>query len=180
MLPLIPIALSLAPMLARWLGGAEAGAVTAQVAEAARAVVGTDDPAEVAQRIEADPAKRADLAIELANIAAEREAAERQAWVEELRVAAADRADARQMARAGGALAWGAGLVTAASFGLLAAVLGLLAVADVPEANRDVLQLLVGSIAAMASTAAAFWVGSSAGSAGKSGLFGSPLGTGRG
>ena len=180
MLPIIPIALSLAPMLARWLGGTEAGAVAQQVSQAARAVIGSDDPAAVQAAIEADPAKRADLAVELARIAAEREQQQHQALLEELRVAAADRADARAMARAGGPLVWGAGLVTIAAFLLLAVVLGVLAFVNVPEGNRDVLQLLAGTVAAMAGGAATFWVGSSAGSAGKSGLLGGPFGQGRG
>lgn len=95
MLPLIPIALSLAPALARWLGGNDAGAVTAQVAEVARAVVGSDDAAQVAAALEADPAKRADLQVELARIAAEHEAREHETRVEEMRIAAAGAADAR-------------------------------------------------------------------------------------
>lgn len=178
MAPLIPLALTLAPMLARYLGGSQAGEVAAGVAQAARAVVGTDDVAEVEAAIAADPMKRADLTLELAQIAAEREAAEHAARVEELRIAAGDRADARQMARSG-PLAWGAGLVTVAAFLLLGGVLVLLALVDVPAGNRDVLQLLAGSIAAMAGAAASFWVGSSAGSAGKSGLLGGPFARGR-
>lgn len=180
MLPLIPIALSLAPMLARWLGGNDAGAVAARVAEAARAVVGSDDPATVEAAIGADPTKRADLAIELARIAAEREAAEHNARVEELRIAAADRADARGMARAGGALAWGAGLVTWASFLMLTGLVAILALADVPAGNRELLVTITGGVLVLVQAAAGFWVGSSSGSAAKSGLMGAPpFGAGR-
>jgi hypothetical protein len=184
MLPLIPIALSLAPALARWLGGNDAGAVTAQVAEVARAVVGSDDAGQVAAALEADPAKRADLQIELARIAAEREAAEHAARIEEMRVAAADRADARQMARGGGPLALGAGLVTAASFLMLAGLVGLLTMADIPGGSRELLVTIAGGVLVLVQSAAAFWVGSSAGSAAKSGLMGGvaggPFGQGRG
>lgn len=184
MLPLIPLALSLAPELARWLGGATAGAVAGQVAEAARAVVGTDDPGQVAARLEADPARRADLQIELARIAADRDAEEHAARAEELRIAAADRADARQMARGGGALAWGAGLVTAASFLMLAGLIALLTLAEIPGGSRDLLVTIAGGILVLVQSAAAFWVGSSAGSAAKSGLMGGgasgPFGQGRG
>jgi hypothetical protein len=181
MLPaLIPLALTLAPMLARHLAGAEAAAVTAQVAEAARAVVGTDDAEEVRARLEADPTRRADLAIELARIAAEREAAEHAAQVEALRIAAADRTDARSMARAGGLLGLGALLVTVISALLLTSVLGVLAFTEIPPGNRDVVMMLAGAIAGMATAAFQFWVGSSSGSAGKSGLLGVPFGQGRG
>lgn len=176
MLPLIPIALTLAPALARYLGGNDAGAIAGQVAEAARAVVGTDDADQVVARLEADPAKRADLQIELARIAAEREAAEHAARVEELRIAAADRAGARDMARGGGALAWGAGLVTAASFLMLAGLVALLALAELPQGSRDLLVTIAGGILVLVQSAAAFWVGSSAGSAAKSGLMGGSAG----
>lgn len=174
MAPLIALALSLAPELLRHVAGDRAGDVAAGVATAARAVVGTDDAAEVEARIAADPLKRADFAVEIASIALERERAEHQARVEELRIAASDRADARAMARSG-PLAWGAGLVTGCCLALLAAVLGVLALVEVPPGNRDVLLQLTGTIATMAGGAVAFWVGSSAGSAGKSGLLGGPF-----
>ncbi len=184
MLPLIPLALTLAPSLARWLGGNDAGAVTAQVAEVARAVVGTDDAGQVAARIDADPSKRADLQVELARIAVEYDAREHEARVEEMRVAAADRASARQMAQSGSALAWGAATVTGLSFALLAAVLASLVFADIPAGNREIVNMLAGLIATAFISAVTFWVGSSAGSAGKSGLMGGsgtlPFGQGRG
>lgn len=178
MAPLLALGLTLIPALARHLAGDQAGTVVAHVAEAARAVVGTDDAAEVEAAIAADPAKRGELMVELARIAAERDAAEHAARVEELRIAAGDRADARQMARSG-PLAWGAGVFGVAAFLLLAAVLAILALVDVPAGNRDVVQLLAGSIAAMAGAVINFWLGSSAGSAGKSGLLGGPFVRGR-
>jgi len=180
MLPaLIPIALSLAPLLAKWVGGRDAGAVAAEVATAARSVVGTDDPSEVAAQIEADPAKRGELAVELSRIAAAREEEEHRQRVRELEIAAQDRADARQMARVG-ALAWGASLVTGAAFLLLAGTLGVLAFVEVPAGSREVLLMLAGVVAAMAKDGASFWLGSSASSAGKSGLLHRPLAASQG
>lgn len=167
MLPLIPLALTLAPYLARTLAGDRAGDTAQAVAQVVQAATGTDDPA-LAEAALADPEARATAMRGLAQIALEQE-----------RVAAADRADARQMARGGGALAWGAGAVTVLSFILLAAVLGALVFAEVPQGNREVLNMLAGSIAAMAGAAVTFWVGSSAGSAAKSGALGGPFAQGK-
>lgn len=172
MLPLIPLALTLAPMLARWLGGNDAAAVAGQVAEVARAVVGTDDPAEVAARLEADPAKRADMQVELARIAAEREGREHAARVEELRIAAQDRADARGMARGGGPLAWGAALMSIAVTALFgfACVSVFAGWVTIGEAGGSA--LLLGALIAAFADVRGFWTGSSASSAAKSGLMG--------
>jgi hypothetical protein len=169
MLPLIPLALTLAPYLARVLAGDRAGAAAQGVAQAVQAVTGTDDPVQAEAALAEAPALRADLSARLAEIALEAE-----------RVAAADRADARAMARSGGALAWGAGAVTVLSFVLLGAVLGALVFAEVPDGNREVLNMLAGSVAGMFGAAVTFWVGSSAGSAAKSGSLGGPFGQGRG
>lgn len=172
--PILMGALSLAPYLARWVIGPQAQQTTEAVVTATKAVFGTDDPTEVQAAMEAHPDKRAAYLVELAQIDRDREAAEHARRVEELRIAAADRADARQMARSG-TLAWGAGLVTAAAFALLAALGAVLALVDVPAGNREVLLMLGGTVAGMAGAAAQFWVGSSAGSAGKSGLIGAPF-----
>ena len=175
LIPLIPLALQLVPLLARHLGGAEAGAVAGQVTEVVRRVVGSDDPDQAAAAIEADPAMRAELTVALARIASDREMAEIAAIVEAARIAATDRADARAMARSG-PLAWGAGLVTAGAFLMLLGLGMVLALVEVPPGNREVLLMLAGTVTAMAGAAAQFWVGSSAGSAGKSGLLGGPGG----
>jgi hypothetical protein len=168
MLPLIPLALTLAPYLTRLLAGDRAGDTAQAVARVVETATGTSDPAQAEAALAADPAARDAVLRGLAEIALEHE-----------RVAAADRADARAMARSGGALAWGAGAVTVLSFLLLAAVLGALVFAQVPDGNREVLNMLAGSIAAMAGAAVTFWVGSSAGSAAKSGSLGGPFGQGR-
>lgn len=168
MLPLIPLALTLAPYLTRLLAGDRAGDTAQAVTQVVRSVTGTDDPAAAEAAISADPATREAVLRGLAEIALEHE-----------RVAAADRADARQMAQAGGALAWGAGAVTVLSFALLVAVLGALVFAEIPEGNREIVNMLAGSVAAMFGSAVTFWVGSSAGSAAKSGSLGGFFGQGR-
>lgn len=66
--PLIPVALSVLPALAEWLGGARAGDVAERAAGVVRAVTGTDDPAAAAAVLQ-DPAKHAEMQIRLAEIA---------------------------------------------------------------------------------------------------------------
>jgi hypothetical protein len=84
MLPLIPLALSLAPYLTRALAGDRAGDTAQAVAQAVQTAAGTDDPAQAEATLAADPGARADLMARLAEIGVEGE-----------RIAAADRADAR-------------------------------------------------------------------------------------
>ncbi|MDB5371801.1 MAG: hypothetical protein JWP04_443 [Belnapia sp.] len=160
MLALIPLALSLAPYLGRWLGGALGSgstdaaigaAVATQAAELVRTVTGTDDPAEAAAILEADPAKRADLQIRLAEIANARETAYY-----------AEVANARQqtidLAKTGSSLAWGAPLVTLLVFGLFAYT-----VVGSPPADVGTLE----TIKTVFIAACTYWIGSSRGSAAK-------------
>lgn len=84
MLPLIPLALTLAPYLARLLAGDRAGDTAQAVARVVETATGTSDPAQAEAALAGDPALRADLSAQLAEIAVQRE-----------RVAAAEMADAR-------------------------------------------------------------------------------------
>jgi len=173
LLPLAPLLISVLPDLGRHLFGRTGETVARGAADVVREVIGTDDPATVEEALK-DPAKVDELRIRLAEIAANAEAAARKAELDELAAIMADRADARQMAQ-GGSLAFGAKLVTVASFILFTGVLALLALVDIPSGNRETLFMLAGTIASMVGAATQFWVGSSAGSAGKSGLLGGPL-----
>ncbi|MFH5927160.1 hypothetical protein [Roseomonas xinghualingensis] len=102
---LLPLALGLAPELAKWVAGDKAGTVAAQAAEMVRTVTGTDDPA-ASEAILADPVKNAELRIRLAEIAAQREAAADLARLEMFRAATADAASARDMAGKSSLIAW--------------------------------------------------------------------------
>src|SRR5690349_10579726 len=85
MLAILPLILSIAPEIARWIGGKDAGNVTAAVTSAVKSVTGTDDPDAAASTITADPAKAAELRVQLAKIAADAETAQRQADLEVLK-----------------------------------------------------------------------------------------------
>lgn len=160
MLPLIPVALALAPSLGRWLGGligsgstdaAIGAAVATQAAEMVRSVVGTDDPTEATAILDADPVKRAELQIRLAEIANARETAYY-----------AEVANARQfnldLVKQGSFLAWGAPMVSVAVLGLFTYVVvtGAVLEVDIRETLKNLAVACVG-----------YWIGSSRGSAAK-------------
>ena len=102
MLPLIPLAISLAPQIARWLFGDKAAEVTADVASAVQIVTGHDPgtaagAAAAAAAMAANAALTIQLQQRLAEIAAQREAeanreadAARLAQLEEFRLQLAD------------------------------------------------------------------------------------------
>lgn len=102
--PLIPVALSVLPALAEWLGGARAGDVAGRAADVVRAVTGTDDPAQAAAAL-ADPAKYAELQIRLAEITAQ----ERQAMLADVANA---RAQTLALSEQGSPIAWGAPILS--------------------------------------------------------------------
>src|ERR1700712_3861442 len=85
MLAIMPLILSLAPEIARWIGGNQAAGVTAAVADAVRSVAGTDNPEDAAKALAADPTKAAELRVQLAKIAADAETAQRASELEALK-----------------------------------------------------------------------------------------------
>lgn len=95
MLPLIPIALSLAPQIGEWLFGKTGGQVAAAATQVVQAVTGTTDPDAVAAVLSRDPAKATELQVRLAEIAAKAASDARQADLEELRTLVAS--DAAQV-----------------------------------------------------------------------------------
>ena len=160
---LLPLVASLAPGLIKHMAGDKAGAIAGEVVAAVTRVAGSDDPAKVDLAL-ADPARAAELRIELARI-------ESSAETERLRLVLADVAGARDqtvdLARAGSPIAWGAPVVSAlvlVAFGF--ALYGIVA-REIPEGSRELALLLLGGLLGMAQAVVAYWVGSSAGSARK-------------
>lgn len=151
MLALLPLALSLAPQIAKWLGGDTAAAVTSQVGGIIQTVTGTADPAEAEAVLMADPAKRAEVQIKLAEIAAAREAAQ-------LEDTANARAQQLALVQANSWLAWGAPMVSVAVLGLFTYVVvsGAVLEVDIRETLKNLAVACVG-----------YWIGSSRGSAAK-------------
>ena len=164
------IALDLAPELGRWLFGPEAAPVAAAVQGAVQAATGTADPAAQAAAL-ADPALAVRLRVGLAGIAAARaDAAEADAearLASRLADVAGARAMALQLAQAGGPMAWGAPITSLVVLTTFGTVVGLVLLRAVPPGSETVLNVLLGTLAAMATNVVGYWVGSSAGSARK-------------
>lgn len=161
----ISIALSLAPFIpsvVRWVAGDAAGTVAKTAVDLATTVAGVADPASAVAAIAADP----QLQLQLTQAWAQQELGLFQAETERLRVEAADRADARARGTASAdrlpaALAL---LITAGFFGLL----GALAWIQVPEANENVLNIMVGTLGGSWVSVVSYYFGSSSSSAAKS------------
>jgi lysozyme len=166
--PMVPLAIPLlqaaaaavAPTVATWLGSAIGGkagdAVAAAATAAVTAVTGTDDPSRAAQLL-ADPEKAAELTRRLAEI-----------QLDQLRLEAADRADARKqtvdLARLGSPLAWGTAVVSGWILLLFGVVLiGEMAGHLVGDGSKKLLEYMLIGVGA-------YWLGSSRGSAEKTDL----------
>ena len=186
---LLPLILGIAPQLAEHLFGSNGGSIAAQVAGAVRAATGADldapggaDAAILA--IQGKSELAAQLHTQLASIAAtaqaERDRAEeafRQADADMLKAALASQADARgtevALAKAGSHLAWGAPLLSGIILLAFGGMLFVVLTRAIPENSAALANVLLGTLAAMATQVANFWLGSSSGSAAKNALLAS-------
>lgn len=162
-LALLPLLASLAPGLVKALAGDRAGDVAQQVSTAVQAVVGSSEPAEVDLALR-DPARAADLRLELARIEAEHERAMLAATLADV---AGARAQTVDLARANSPIAWGAPLVSLVVLIAFGAAIYAVVTQQIPEGSREMALLLLGGLLTMAQAVVAYWVGSSAGSARK-------------
>lgn len=155
---LLPLVASLAPALMRHLAGEKAAEVAEQVSTAVQSVVGSDDPQQVALAMQ-DPARAADLRLELARIEADAE-------TERLRLVLADVVSARaqtvDLARIGSPIAYGALGVSAVVMALFSAVV-IGPMVGYPTPTDGTVRLLEYCLIACVG----YWLGSSAGSARK-------------
>src|SRR5579872_1525730 len=123
---LIPLAISLAPEIGKWLFG-DKGEQTAQaVAQVVASVTGTSDNTAAQAMVAANPQIAAQLRVQLAQIAAGQEAAARAADLQQLSAQLADVKDARSqtvnLAQARSAVQWApvvVSFVVLATFGVV-------------------------------------------------------------
>lgn len=171
MLPLIPLALSIAPELARWLFGDKAEATTAAVGSAIARVTGTPDGSAAQAVLARDPQIAATLRVELARIAAEAEASSRQSELGTFQAALKDVADARSqalgLAQAHSVVQFAPAVISALVLVTFGVVMWAALTRALPEGLQTELPMLLGTLAAMATSVVSYWVGSSAGSASK-------------
>ena len=168
MLPLIPLAISLAPELGKWLFGT-AGEKTAQaVAQVVQTVTGTPDATGAAAVLARDPAAAAKLRLALAQIAAQQEQAQRQDDLATLQAQFADVQDARRqtvaLAKSGSAVQWAPAVVSFVVLATFGAVMVAALTRSLPAGSETILNMLLGTLAAMATSTVAYWLGSSSGS----------------
>ena len=171
MLPLIPLAISLAPELARWLFGAKAADTAAAVSAAVQAVTGTPDEAMAQQVLARDPQATALLRVQLAQIAAAADQAARQAELDTLTAGLRDVASARaqtvELAQAHSRVQWAPVVVSLVVLVTFAVVMWAALSSTLPAGSETILNMLLGTLAAMATSVVGYWVGSSSGSAAK-------------
>ena len=174
MLPLIPLAISLAPEIGQWLFGAKGAQTAAAVAQVVQSVTGTTDDAVAQQVISRDPTIAAQLRAQLAQIAAQAQQAARQADLEALRAQLADVQDARgqtvSLAKAGSLVQWAAPVVSVVVLATFGIVMWAALTRALPAGSETILNMLLGTLAAMATSVVGYWVGSSAGSERKTDL----------
>ena len=186
---LLPLILGIAPQLAEHLFGSKGGDIAAQVAGAVTAVTGTDlaapggaEAAILAIQGKSDLA--AQLQTQLASIASaaqqerDRESdAQRLADADLMKAALASQADARAtevaLAKGGSKLAWGAPVLSAIILCAFGGMLWVVLTRAIPENSTALANVLLGTLAAMATQVANFWLGSSNGSASKNELLAS-------
>jgi hypothetical protein len=168
---LVPLAISLAPELARWLSGPQASATTQAVAQAVQDATGTPDEAAAQQVLARDPRAATQLRVQLAQIAASAERTARQSELDglaaQLKHAAAAHAPAASLGQARAPVQWAAPVVSVVVMVTFGVVMWAALTRALPTGSETILNMLMGTLAAMATSVVGYWVGSSAGSAAK-------------
>ena len=161
---LLPLLITLAPTVASWILGDQTGAAVERVTAVAREVLGTDSPSDVEKAIAADP----NTALQFKQALIQAEADARRQAHEEILARLADVQGARSqtvsLAQVRSPIAWGAVVVSVIVLVGFAIMLWLVIREEVPANQRDMVTLLLGTLAGMASSVVAYWVGSSSGS----------------
>ena len=172
----MPLALGLAPELGRWLFGETAEHATRAIAQAVQRATGTADPGAAEAALAGDPRVASELRWRLAEIAAEMAETARRAEVDDLAARLRDEADAQTQALAAAQRAaeagrspvvWGAPVVSVVVLVAFGGAMALTLLRTIPPGSEAVLNVLLGTLAAMATSVVSYWVGSSAGSARK-------------
>jgi hypothetical protein len=171
---LIPLAISLAPEIGKYLFGSSGEATAAAVAQVVQSVTGTTDDTVAQAAINSNPQLAAQLRVQLAQIAAQQEAAAQSAQLDGLKAYLADIAGARQqtvdLAKSGSAVQWAPVLVSIVVLATFGVVMAAALSHALPAGSETILNMLLGTLAAMATSVVSYWVGSSAGSAQKTDL----------
>ncbi len=176
------MALDLAPELGQWLFGPGSANTVKAVQTAVQTVTGATDIGDQVQAL-TNPDLARTLRIQLAGIAAARAASAAKAAQDQLVAQLADVANARattvQLAQSGSPMAWGAAIVSVVVLTTFAGAMLMTLLRAIPENAQPVLNVLLGSLTAMATSVVSYWVGSSVGSARKDARIANLLGNNR-
>ena len=173
MLALLPLIMSIAPSIASWLFGPTAAKTTADVVQAVGAVTGADTSTEAGitaavATLQGKPELAAQLQVQLAGIAAAREKEQRDADAADLATRLADVASARAqtvaLAQTKSNLQWAPAIISAVVLLTFGGVMVIALTAVLPAGSETLLNMLMGTLAAMATSVVSYWVGSSSGS----------------
>ena len=163
-MPFLTLLLGVAPTVASWILGDRTGAAVEKVTGIAREILGTDDPSGIEAAIAGD----SNLALQFKMAVIQAEADARRQEFEALQAQLADVQSARgqtvKLAEARSPIAYGAVVVSTIVLLGFAVMLWLVIREEVPANQRDMVTLLLGTLAGMASSVVAYWVGSSNGS----------------
>jgi hypothetical protein len=166
-MPLIGLALSMAPTIASWIFGPTAAKVTAAVTTAAETITGTADPEAQAAALQ-DPAKATAFRVELAKIEAQAQTEQRAAELASFQAQLGDIANARAqtiaLAAGKSAIAWGAPVVSAVVMVTFGMMLTLVLMRALPPGSESLANVMLGALSTMASSVVGYWVGSSSSS----------------
>jgi hypothetical protein len=156
--------------------GSGGEAVASAVVQAAASVAGVPsgtDPASVAAAVAGlDPDKRAALQVQLAQLAIQRDAQQqaaddraRQAQLDAIKAQIGDIASARAqtvaLAQAGSKVAWAPAVVSFVVLLTFGIVMWGALTRTMPSGSETILNMLLGTLAAMATAVVSYWVGSS-------------------
>jgi hypothetical protein len=171
---LIPLAISLAPEIGKWLFGTTGEQTAQAVAQVVQTVTGTTDDTVAQQVIARDPTVAAQLRVQLAQLAAQHEQAAAQATLDALKAQIGDVQNARAqtvaLAQAKSAVAWAPPIVSVVVLATFGLVMWAALTRALPAGSETILNMLLGTLAAMATSVVGYWVGSSAGSERKTDL----------
>jgi hypothetical protein len=165
--PLIPSAMSLAPEIGQWLFGPGGEQIQAEIARAARDVTGAGEDLAAQQVLARDPEAAAQFRLRLARVAAEQRQADFDGLAAQL---AGTRGQAVSRARSGGLVQWAAAFVSAIVLLTFGIVMWAALTRALPAGSETILNMLLGTLAAMATSVVGYWLGSSAGSERKTDL----------
>ena len=147
----------LSPAIGKALGGPLGGLLGTGVKAAAALITGKGEPADILESLMANPEKLRELEITVKELE-----------LDELRLHAEDRGGARDMttelAKAGHGAAWASAVVSIVVTVGFFIVLYVVLSGGVPEGGKEVVLILLGTLAAGFTQVLNFWLGSSKGS----------------